>query len=129
MRKTIQAVALLLLASVGVSAPAWGEVKKAAVAASVQTAPAKPPAVAVVAPVGAGVVNINDASAQQLESCRPGWGPVAPLLFLNYRKTHPFHRPEDLQKIKGIGKKNFARLRPLIALAGPTTLTARPTLR
>lgn len=128
MRKTIQAVALLLLASVGVCAPAWGEVKKAAVAASVQTAPAKPPAVAVVAPVGAGVVNINDASAQQLELL-PGVGASRAVAILNYRKTHPFHRPEDLQKIKGIGKKNFARLRPLIALAGPTTLTSRPTLR
>jgi competence protein ComEA len=127
MRKTIQAVALLLLASVGVSAPAWGEVKKAAVAAGVQTAPAKPPAVAVVAPVGAGVVN-NDASAQQLELL-PGVGASRAVAILNYRKTHPFHRPEDLQKIKGIGKKNFARLRPLIALAGPTTLTTRPTQR
>lgn len=128
MRKTIQAVALLLLTSVGVSVPAWGEVKRAAASAGVQTAPAKPPTVAVVAPVGVGVVNINDASAQQLELL-PGVGASRAVAILNYRKTHPFHRPEDLQKVKGIGKKNFARIRPLIALAGPTTLTARPTQR
>ena len=31
-----------------------------------------------------------------------------------------------LTRIKGIGKKTFVRLRPLLALSGPTTLAARP---
>lgn len=72
-----------------------------------------------------GVVNINEASDDQLTRL-PGIGPARARQVIEYRKQHPFKRPEELTRIKGIGKKTFAKLRPLIALSGPTTLAERP---
>ena len=74
---------------------------------------------------GGGVVNINEATAEQLELL-PGVGPSRAKQIVDYRRQHPFKRSEELTRIKGIGKKTFARLRPLLVLSGPTTLTARP---
>lgn len=87
--------------------------------------------VAAAAPAGAkagdaaGVVNINEANAEQLELL-PGIGPSKAKAIQDHRKAHPFKRVEELTRIKGIGKKTFARLRPLVSLSGPTTLTERP---
>ena len=69
------------------------------------------------------VVNINEASPEQLERL-PGIGPSRAQAIVNFRKTHPFKKIEDLQRIKGLGKKTWNRLRPLIALSGPTTMAA-----
>jgi len=82
------------------------------------------PTTSVAAPkANSGVVNINEATADQLERL-PGIGPSRAQAIVNFRKTHPFKRIEDLQRIKGLGKKSWNRLRPLIALSGPTTLAA-----
>lgn len=70
-----------------------------------------------------GVVNINEATPEQLERL-PGIGPSRAQAIVNFRKTHPFKRIEDLQRIKGLGKKTWNRLRPLLALSGPTTLAS-----
>ncbi len=81
---------------------------------------------AVAAPAaGQGVVNVNEATAEQLELL-PGVGPSRARTIIEHRKAHPFKRIEDLTRIKGIGKKTFARLKPLVSLSGPTTLTERP---
>jgi competence protein ComEA len=79
-------------------------------------------------PSPGGVVNINDASPDQLEFL-PGIGPSRARAIVEHRKAHPFKRVEDLTRIKGIGKKTFARLRPMIALSGATTLSERPSRR
>ena len=71
------------------------------------------------------MINLNEASEDQLVLL-PGVGPSRATAIVNYRRQHPFKHVEDLQRIKGIGKKTFARLRPLLVLSGPTTLTARP---
>lgn len=68
-----------------------------------------------------GTVNINEASPEQLERL-PGIGPARARQIVEYRKQHAFKRVEELTRIKGIGKKTFARLRPLVTLSGPTTL-------
>jgi len=73
----------------------------------------------------AGLVNLNDATAEQLELL-PGIGPSRSSAIVAYRKTHPFKRVEELMRVKGIGKKSFARLRPLLSLSGATTLKERP---
>jgi competence ComEA-like helix-hairpin-helix protein len=75
-----------------------------------------------------GVVNVNEASDEQLLRL-PGVGPARARQIIEYRKKQPFKRPEELTRIKGIGKKTFAKLRPLVALSGPTTLTERPKAR
>lgn len=77
------------------------------------------------APAAAGVVNLNEATPEQLEFL-PGVGPSKAKAIVDHRKAHPFKRVEELTRIKGIGKKTFARLRPLLSLSGPTTLSERP---
>jgi competence protein ComEA len=86
-----------------------------------QPAPAVRP-LASSASASAGVVNINDASADELERL-PGVGPAKAKAIVEHRRSHPFHRVDDLTKVKGIGKKTFARLRPYLTLVGATTLT------
>jgi competence protein ComEA len=68
-----------------------------------------------------GVVNLNDAAAEDLERL-PGIGPAKARAIVEHRHTHPFHRVDELTKVKGIGRKTFARLRPHLSIAGPTTL-------
>ena len=80
---------------------------------------------AAAAPSGA-MVNVNEATPEQLELL-PGIGPSRAKAIADHRKAHPFKRVEELTRIKGIGKKTFARLKPMIALSGPTTLTERPS--
>lgn len=84
---------------------------------------ARPATEAPIAKAASGVVNINEATPEQLERL-PGVGPSRAQAIVNFRKTHPFKRIEDLQRIKGLGKKSWNRLRPLVALSGPTTLAA-----
>ena len=68
-----------------------------------------------------GVVNLNAASEDQL-GYLPGIGPSKAKAIVEHRRTHPFHRVDELTKVKGIGKKTFGRLRPYLTVAGPTTL-------
>jgi competence protein ComEA len=74
------------------------------------------------APAGEGVVNLNDATEQQL-TLLPGVGPAKARGIVAYRHGRPFRRAEDLIKVKGIGRKTFGRLRPYVTTVGPTTLT------
>ena len=69
-----------------------------------------------------GVVNLNDASEDQL-TLLPGIGPAKARAIAEQRRTHPFRRIDELTKVKGIGRKTFGRLRPYITTVGPTTLT------
>jgi competence protein ComEA len=73
-----------------------------------------------------GVVNINDASADELEVL-PGIGPARARAIVEHRRAHPFRKIEEITKVKGIGRKTFGRLRPYISVSGPTTL--RPEAR
>jgi competence protein ComEA len=69
-----------------------------------------------------GVVNLNVASEQELTRL-PGIGPGKAKAIAEYRHAHPFHRADELTKVKGIGRKTFGRLRPYLTTVGPTTLT------
>jgi competence protein ComEA len=70
-----------------------------------------------------GVVNLNQATAQQLDLL-PGVGAKAAQRIIEHRKKTPFTRPEELVKVKGFGKKKFDKLKVHLAVAGPTTLKA-----
>jgi len=62
------------------------------------------------------VVNINTASAKELNKI-PGIGKVIANRIVAYREKHgQFKQLEDIQKIKGIGSKTFAKIKALIAL-------------
>ncbi len=67
-----------------------------------------------------GVVNVNTASANELQLL-PGIGPAKVRNIVAYRTKHPFRTPEELVRIKGIGRKMFRRLRLHLAVSGPTT--------
>jgi len=58
-------------------------------------------------------ININRATVDEL--CRlPGIGAKTAEAIVNFRQQSRFLRPEDLMKVKGIGRKTFERIRSLI---------------
>lgn len=64
-------------------------------------------------------VHLNGASAQQLQAL-DGIGPALSERIVEYRTTqHPFERPEELTRVRGIGPKTLAELRPLVTVSAP----------
>ncbi len=62
------------------------------------------------------VLNINQATAQELEQL-PGVGPKLAERIVTYRKENgAFKQVDDLLAVKGIGPKNFATMRPYLKL-------------
>jgi len=63
------------------------------------------------------LVNINTASAAELETL-PHIGPAMAQRIIAYREAHgPFERIEDIQNVEGIGEIRYKDLAPLIAVA------------
>ena len=61
-----------------------------------------------------GTVNINTASAEELQRI-PGIGPAMAERILEFRQASgKFTAPEDLLQISGIGEKKFARMQPFV---------------
>ncbi len=80
---------------------------------------------AVAAVSTAGQVNINTASADQLQLL-PRVGPALAQRIVEFRAANgPFKAPEELARVKGIGEKKFALLQPHVSISGPTTLTEK----
>jgi competence protein ComEA len=68
-----------------------------------------------------GVVNLNQADLDQL-TLLPSVGPTKARRIVEWRAKHPFRRIEELTRVKGFGRKTFARLKSHLAVAGPSTL-------
>lgn len=63
-----------------------------------------------------GSLSLNTANAAQLDLL-PGVGPKMAQRILAYRKEHgPFISLDDLQNVKGIGPKNFAKIKPFLKI-------------
>jgi competence protein ComEA len=63
-----------------------------------------------------GPLNLNTANAAQLEAL-PGIGKSTAERILEYReKSGGFKKIEDLMNVRGIGEKNFLKLKPLITV-------------
>ena len=61
-------------------------------------------------------VNLNRASEDELQAL-PGVGPVLAQRMVAWRKAHGRYRTvDDLQAVKGIGKKRLEQLRPLVTV-------------
>ena len=68
-----------------------------------------------------GVVNVNTASAEQLQIL-PGVGESRARAIVELRKSRGgFRSVEELMEVKGIGATLLERLRPFVALSGKTT--------
>ncbi|MDR7433778.1 MAG: helix-hairpin-helix domain-containing protein [Armatimonadota bacterium] len=63
-----------------------------------------------------GVIDLNKASVAELEAL-PGIGPVLARRIVEYRsKAGPFRRVEELLKVRGVGPKLVAKLRPYVTV-------------
>jgi competence protein ComEA len=72
----------------------------------------------------AAAININTASASQLEEL-PGIGKATADRIVEYRqKNGAFKKVEDLMNIRGIGEKSFLKLKPLVTVTAPKGETA-----
>jgi competence protein ComEA len=77
-------------------------------------------------PAGATAVNINTATASQLEGL-PGIGKATADRIVEYRqKNGGFKKVEDLMNVRGIGEKSFLKLKPLVTVTAPKSDTTAP---
>ena len=66
-------------------------------------------------------LNLNAASATQLESL-PGIGARTAERIIEYRqKNGGFKKIEELMNVRGVGEKSFLKLKPLITVVPPKT--------
>jgi competence protein ComEA len=71
------------------------------------------------------LINVNTAGLEEFARL-PGIGPARARALLELRgKLHGFRRLEDLMRVRGIGRKTFRRLLPMLRLHGETTLAER----
>ncbi len=76
--------------------------------------------------VGVERVNINTASRKELVKLK-GIGPVSAERIIEYReKQGPFRKPEDIMRVKGIGRKKWEAIRHFIAVARATPVSRYP---
>jgi competence protein ComEA len=120
MRKTMVVLSFVSVVAAASAASAVGRDEVAPwpvapVAEAAQTAGGEAPA----AP--SGVVNINTATAEQLQLL-PGVGPSRAQAIIAYREQHPFRRAEDLVNVRGIGRATLNHLLPYVTVDGQTTL-------
>ena len=68
------------------------------------------------APGGGGLVNINRATAAELQTI-PGIGPVIAERIVAHRGEHgPFRQVDELMLVAGVGERTLARIAPLVTV-------------
>ena len=75
------------------------------------------------------VVNINTASAAELDSL-PGIGAKTAARIIEYRqKNGPFKKIEELMNVRGVGEKNFLKLKDQISVGNTKADQDQPQQR
>jgi competence protein ComEA len=91
-------------------------------------AQSKAPARTAAKPASTAIVNLNTASASDLEGL-PGIGAKTAARILEYRqKNGPFKKVEELMNVRGVGEKNFLKLKPQLTIAAAKADHDRPQL-
>jgi competence protein ComEA len=105
-----------------------GTLPAAALAQEAKTATKTAPRAAA-KPASTAIVNLNTASATDLESL-PGIGAKTAARIVEYRqKNGPFKKVEELMNVQGIGEKNFLKLKPQLSIAPAKADHDRPDAR
>ena len=103
MRRLMFAVGILVAALVGSAPSVWAQAPKAPAASKARATTSAP-------------VNLNSATAAQLQTL-PGIGASTAQRILDYRqKNGAYKKIEELMNVKGIGEKSFLKLKPLISV-------------
>ena len=72
-----------------------------------------------------GLLNLNRATEREFDAL-PGIGPQLAERIMEYRRSvGAFHSLEELRAVKGIGKKKFERIRPLVTVTPDAELSER----
>jgi competence protein ComEA len=88
----------------------------AALPSAAAAAQAKAGAAVAAKPSTNATVNLNTASAVDLEAL-PGIGAKTAARIVEYRqKNGPFKKIEELMNVRGVGEKNFLKLKPQITV-------------
>ncbi len=71
-------------------------------------------------------ININSATAAELDRALDGVGEVKSKAIVEYREKHgPFKKPEDIRLVNGIGKKTFEKNAERIRVSAPAPATPK----
>jgi competence protein ComEA len=112
------ALALVALTPLMCAAPAAAQPPAKQPAETTRAASPKAAAAATV------IVNINTASAAEFDAL-PGIGPKTAARIVEFRqKNGPFKKVEELMNVRGVGEKNFLKLKAQLTL-GPAKATDR----
>jgi competence protein ComEA len=104
MRRLMFAVAIVIATLIASPSSSWAQAAKGRGAAKAKATATDP-------------INLNAATAAQLQTL-PGVGASAAQRILEYRqKNGSFKKIEELMNVKGIGEKSFLKLKPLITVS------------
>ena len=94
----------------------WLLIATPALAAASPGGASSPRVSSVPAPTGGRSVDINQADLTTLEGL-PGIGPGRARKIVEFRQQHPFRKVDELTRVRGIGRKTIARLRPMLTVS------------